>query len=414
MSLTLVAVVDALTASVRLTMTGGTPPYAVDASPGGSVPDYRVRSTYSPVTGDPSGRVALDGEAPLNTPVVYVVTDTAGHQAQSAVVTVTSDAPVLSDATDPGRAIRTRVVSQKPNAWEARSVWWDVLGTREPFVSVAPMRLRNGPLVLRTESRGERSALLDLLATGNPLVLRSTCPDAVDDVVLLVESAAEDLVLTDAPAGPTHWTLTYQAVSRDLGPYAVDPGRSYATVAQSVASYDAVFLTYTDYDHLRTGDVGGGLGAELVSDGSFSSGLTGWDVFWTGPGVAWDSNAQTARATNADPAATNASLTQPGVKNRATHAGAAFRVSGRVRSTAPGTVVKVQLLTNKAPASADHFEPGVAAAVVTLTAGAAWRTFAVDVVVPVGHDVATVSWRGENMAQGAVLEWDDLSVRERV
>jgi hypothetical protein len=414
-SLTVTAAPDDVTGSVRLVVDGGTAPYVVDASPGGDRPDYRVRTTWSTVSGVPTARVGVDGDLPLNTPTVYVATDSLGAQAQTPAVSVHSSVPLLSDATDPGRVLPVVVVSQKPNGWEARSVWWDILGSREPFVSIAPMRLRSGPLVLRTEDRAHRAAMLTLLAPGNPLVLRAPCGDAVDDLVLLVETVDESLVLDDAPAGATLWTLDYQAVSRDLGPYSVDPSRSYAAVVAAFPTYGDVLFTYPDYDALRAGDPAAGLGPELVVGGDFSSGLTGWSVFYTQTGIGWDSNAQTARATMADPGPAAAYLSQwNGGNPRTVTPGQRFRVAGRVRSSLPSTVVKVESLSNAAPGAPDYFDPGVAIAAVPITAGPAWSTFAADVVIPVGHDVWAVYWRADNMLAGAVVEFDDLTVRERV
>lgn len=412
MSLTVTATPDDTTGSVRLAIDGGVPPYVVDASPGGDRPDYRVRSTYSTVPGQPMMRVAVDGDLPLNTPVIYVATDSVGAQAQTSAVSVSSSVPLLSDATDPGRSIPVVVVSQKPNGWEARSVWWDILGAREPFVSIAPLRLRSGPLVLRTASTAERRRMLELLAPGNPLVLRAVCPDAVDDVVLLVENVDESLVLEDAPAGATLWTLNYQAVSRELGPYAVDPSRSYASLVAAYGTYGDVLLAYADYDALRAGDPFAGLGPELWAGGDFAAGLTGWNVFWTAAGVSWDSTAQTARAT-VDGVTSNAFAYLSQSNDRPTSPGRRYRVAGRVRSSSPSTVCYVDLLTNAAPGIADYFQPGVQAQSVTVKAGPAWSTFAVDVVVPIGQDVMSVYLRAGSMAPGAVVEWDDLSLRER-
>lgn len=413
MSLTLTAAPDDATGSVRLVIDGGVPPYVVDASPGGDRPDYRIRSTYSTVPGTPSARVAVDGDIPLNTPTVYVATDAVGAQGQTAAVSVHSSVPLLSDATDPGRAVPVVVVSQKPNGWEARSVWWDVLGAREPFVSIAPMRLRSGPLVLRSEDRASRSRLLTLVAPGNPLVLRAPCPDAVDDLVLLVESIDESLVLEDDPAGPTLWTLTYQAVSRDLGPYSVDPSRSYAAVAQAYATYGDLVLTYADYDALRAGDPLAGLGAELIRNGDFASALTDWDTFWTGTGIGISTSAGTARATMADPGPSGLKLANAGTRHHGTAAGKRYRVTGRVRCSRAGVSPQVVLLTNTLPGAADYFEAGTAVSTVPLPSSSTWSTFAVDVVVPAGDDTMSLYLNAEGMTAGDVVEYDDVSCRER-
>lgn len=412
MALTVTATPDPITGSVRLVIDGGTPPYVLDASPGGDRPDYRVRTTYATVPGDPAARIAVDGDIPLNTPTVYVATDTHGSQGQSAPVTVASTRPILSDATDPSRALPVVVVRQPPNEWESRSVWWDVLGARAPFASIGPLRFRSGDLVLRVEDRTARAALVALLSTGNPVVLRSTIPDNVDDVVALVERVRDELVVEDAPGGPRLFTLTYQAIARELGPYAVDPGRSYGAVLDSYSSYGVVLGTYATYDALRAGDPGAGLGANLLPNGDFSAGMSGWELFWTGAGVSWDTNDGTGRATAADPGTSYAAMGWKGLG--ATSAGRRYRVTGRVRSSVASSTTRLDFLTNTAAeGGADYFEPGTAVSSTPITSGPAWSSFVCDVTVPTGDDVASFYFRADNLVAGAVVEWDDLVIRER-
>lgn len=416
MALTITPTVDDALAAVRLVLDGGTPPYVVDASPVG-LDDYRIRSTYSTVTDFPSRRVAVDGEVPLNTATVYVVTDSTGAQASSSAVTVTTTDPVLSDAFDPGSLVRPVIVSQKPNTWEGRSVWWDVLGSREPFASVAPMRLRSGSLVLRTDGNVERAAMVALLTPGDPLVLRSTCPDAVDDVTFLVLTVDESLVIDDDLDGPTLWSLRYQAISRDLGPTTGDAGRTYAVAALEYPTYSAVPVHYVDYEAFRLGDPDRGLGPELVTNGDFASGLTGWSTFYTDSGVTWSSPALNARAAaNAGPSSTFLAAFLTRITDMVVVPGAKYRISGRVRRSHANVAPYVTLLTATAPAHADYFDPGVA--VNTTPVGGAglltWYPFAVDVTVPPGDDRASFYFSADGMQASVTsfVEFDDLSVRE--
>jgi hypothetical protein len=246
--------VDATTRAVRLTITGGTPDYVVTAEPGGGRAPYTVRSTFAGMPGDGSARIAVDGGVPLNVPTTYRATDRDGRQAWSSSVLVPSSSSVLSDALDPSRVLDVAVVSQPPNSYAARSVWWDVLGGVAPFASLAPMRLRAGDLVLYTATPATRYALRTLLLTGNPLVLRTACPDAVDDVTMLVSEGVESLALDDAPAGGRLWTLTYQALSAEqLGPYVLDPARTYAQLPLEHDTYAATLAAFATYAALRTG-----------------------------------------------------------------------------------------------------------------------------------------------------------------
>lgn len=416
MALTITVAVNEATHSATLTVTGGAPDYTVTAQPAGSRSPYTVRTSWSLITGDPSGRIGIDGEIPLNTPTQYVVTDVSGEQAQSDVVTTTSDVPFLSDALDPGRIVAVVVESQKPNTWEARSVWFDVLGQRAPFASIAPLRFRNGPVSFLAESRVDRGALLDLFANGHPLVLRSPCPDAVDDGVFLPQRITEELVNVDRPDGPTLFRVEYQAVSRELGPVTVDPGRTYAALPIEAATYAALLALYSTYDALRVGDPGAGLGDEQIANGSFSNGGTGWDTFWSGAGLTIDYAAGTARWIAPPDNSNRAGVLTNLPRNRVIPAGVtALRVTGRVRSTSPATTCRMQLLSNDGTTGqADYFQAGVAMTDVPLAAGPSWAPFAVELPVPSpGDTIWTLYVRADSLRQDAQVEWDDLSARWR-
>lgn len=231
---------------VVLTVTGATSPVTAAAFPSSGA-SYAVRTGW--VTSGTT-RTGQDGDAAFGVDTTYVVTDTTGAQATSDVVRVDSAAAILADATTPSIAVPVTVVDQLPNAWEARSVWWDVLGSRAPFASIAPLRFRNGDLVLYCADRDERQAILGLLSTGVPFTLRTPCGDAVDDVIGLPSSIVEELVIDEDKAGARLLRIAYQAIARELGPFLGDPTRTYATLLGEDATY-ALLLT----DHARYSDV---------------------------------------------------------------------------------------------------------------------------------------------------------------
>lgn len=254
MALGAVATADLSAYCTRFTITGASSASAlrIDAYPRqGSA--YVVRTMFTP---QPDGSIAaMDGDVPLDVETSYIVTDTGnGSQTIVAVLTVTAPGPVFADATDPTRSVLCTVVSQLPNEWQPRTVWWDVLGARAPFVSIAPLRFRNGSLVLHLPDAAARDQVLAILAPGVPFVLRTTCRDAVDDVIGVLDGPMrEDLVLDSDPGGARLLTLPYQAVARELGQYRGDAGRTYGVMLSQSATYQVVANNYQTYADVLSG-----------------------------------------------------------------------------------------------------------------------------------------------------------------
>lgn len=411
MALTITATVDPTSHAVTLDVAGGTPDYTVQAAPAGDLDTYTVRARWTrPPGADATRRMTVDGDVPLNTATVYVVTDKAGAQAQTPQVVVAASSPVLSDATDPSLSLDVVVVSQPPNEWEARSVWWDVLGASAPFASVAPMRTRSGDLVLYADTLAHRRALRALLAPGRPVILRAVCPDAVDDLTILPAAARDELVSADNPSGPRLFTITYQALNREqLGPFAVDPARTYAQVVAEDATYRDVLARFVTYAELLAGQPGASLDAETWTDGGFTGGQGLWDTFWSSS-VTWSFDGSDA---SAEAGASGAIAVLAQWQNRAPAASRRLRVSGRVRMVAPGASAMVQLVSAKAPANAVYLDPGASYAAAPVKAGATWSTFTVDLDVPgpAADDRTTCYLRCEAMPVGGIVEWDDVSAR---
>lgn len=247
MALSCTATVDAATKSVSVLVAGGTPPYAVVATPTGGAP-YTVRGTW---TGTSPTLTIRDAEARLNVPTQYAASDAAAGAASSAIVTVTATQAYLSDALDYTQVLAVEVVTQVPNEREARTRTWDVIGRPDPFVSTAPMRLRSGDLVLRVP-QSQRAALEALLQRGSPLLLRSIYPESTDDVTMAVQRVRDEYVMAEDPMGDRLYTLTHQAVSRELG--TIDAGaRTYSMLLAEATTYTNVLVKFARYDDVRTG-----------------------------------------------------------------------------------------------------------------------------------------------------------------
>jgi hypothetical protein len=153
---------------------------------------------------------AEDRWAPLGAPVTYYWTDADGIQ-ETAQVTVNPPGPVLSSALAPGFLVVT-VVSQPPLQWEAQSRTHDILYRPDPVVTVAPARYHAATLRLYLPDAQTRREALDLLKRGEPLILRTLCTSAVDDVTMLPTSWSDPLVAESQRAGARWLDIDYQAV----------------------------------------------------------------------------------------------------------------------------------------------------------------------------------------------------------
>jgi len=187
---------------------------------------------------------AVDRWPPLNVEVVYAWVDAAGSAEVS--VTVTSDAPILSSAMGSGSR-KVIVKDQPPLEFESRTYVHDVLYRPDPVVAVQPARYPSGTLVLWVRDRTERVALLSLLSSGDPLVLRSTCPEAVDDMTLQPLRWSDPLVADAAKRGPRLLQIEYQSISSAPTMYAAPPAWSWEDVEAAYASwadFEAAFASW--------------------------------------------------------------------------------------------------------------------------------------------------------------------------
>lgn len=195
-----------------------------------------------------------DEQAPFGVPITYTVTGSV----TPGVVSETIDGldvtgSVLSSTVRPGAALPVRVNEDRPQEWEARSVWHDVIDRRDPLVTVSPMRYRSGEWLFAVVGASERATLLALLTTGEPMLLRSSCPERVDDVIALPLSMSMDPVMAGAPEGTRILRITYQAVTRPLAPYAGTEGWTYGQLDAGTASYAIVLDDFATYTALYAG-----------------------------------------------------------------------------------------------------------------------------------------------------------------
>lgn len=224
-------------------------PVQVEAFPVGREP-YAVRFIGAPL--GPSVTVD-DEQAPFGIPITYRATQTGepGVVSQtSAPLDVTGS--VLTSVVRPGTGLPVRVIEDRPQDWETRSAWFDVIDRRDPLVTITPMRYRAGEWILALNGAAARAQLINVLTTGEPVMLRSSCPEQIDDVICLPLSFSIDPVIASAPQGTRTARVSYQAVTRPIAPFggtsdwtyaalAARPATTYASVLAEFATYSALF-----------------------------------------------------------------------------------------------------------------------------------------------------------------------------
>jgi hypothetical protein len=238
---------DNRTATAVLTITGHSGAVTITATPDRG-PAYTVRQTG---TGSPPSLVVVDYEVPLRTRVYYSVVDAADNVGAVVLDEVAVDGCVLSSTFTPTNSTTVRVVEDAPHSLEARSAWYDVIGRRDPLVSVDVMRYRSGSLSLYVRGNAQRSAVLSLFYPGDPLLLRTSLPERVDDMIFLPLNVDEDPAVDNT--GGRVFSIDYQAVTRPIGPHPGSTVWTYTALASFVAAYVDVLSAFPTYAALVLG-----------------------------------------------------------------------------------------------------------------------------------------------------------------
>lgn len=223
----------------RLTATGYT----------GVVSWYRAAGGTDVHLGD--GADVVDRAPPLNEPVTYFATDDAALVVADPV-TIGADLPVLS-STMFSTARGVRVISYRPYQGEGQSVWHPVPGRSDPMVSIFPATYPQGELVLRAADNAERTALIQLLQPGDPLLIRTTCHDRLDTMTFLMLRWTDPYAGDDAQSGPVDLTITYQRVTEVAPAWTPPPTWTYAAVLDTYPTYQAVLDAFSSYQALADG-----------------------------------------------------------------------------------------------------------------------------------------------------------------
>jgi len=240
----LTATVDTSFYGVRLEATGTV----------GTVRFYRSRAGEDTYLGSATGEPAVwvDYEPELNVSWDYVAIDDADTDVVAGI-TVPSDVPVLSSTTS-SLALEVVVVAFRPYTSEARSVAHAVLGRVDPLVTIHPMLYPSGLLQFYAADNTARQQLLDMLYTGEPLHLRTTCAERLDTIYFLAVTWSDPFTNDQRREGQAYVEVEFQAIGKPTGIIPPDASRTYQTAMVDVfATYQDVLVTWGTYRQLLDG-----------------------------------------------------------------------------------------------------------------------------------------------------------------
>lgn len=186
--------------------------------------------------------VLVDNRAPINIPVAYEVT-VGGSTVTSTSVTVGYDGARQVLQSLDGRTVVDFVWRDNGLPMEPvlRSVAFDVPGRARPPARFAAGGDGGGSLSIRTNAAGT-AALLTMLKTGRPLVLRTggAARDFPAVELLLIQVAPNSLFGAINAREDRVWNLPYLLVD--------DPEPGTVMAGSTWDDFDAAFATWDDFD----------------------------------------------------------------------------------------------------------------------------------------------------------------------
>ncbi len=225
------AVVDPTLWAVRLEATGAT----------GTV-HWTRRTSGGTDTAVGDGSLVWDYGADLNRPYTYIAADDNGT-AVTQQITIAASIPVLSSTTSP-IAYPVTVVEYRPLRGQGMTRWHPVLGRSDPFVTIHPALYPSGRLRVLAPTHVVRIQLLQLLAGGEPLLLRTTCPERVDTMTFVVTSWEDPFLSQGARSGPATIDIEFQRITDVPGIAPPVPDRTWQTVLDDHTTWQDVLDTY--------------------------------------------------------------------------------------------------------------------------------------------------------------------------
>ena len=196
------------------------------------------------------GAQVVDRGGPLNVPLQYYAVDDT-DLVVAELVTIPATRPVLASAMY-SAALPVTVISYRPYRGFGQSSWHPVIGRPDPMVSVFPATYPAGDLVLYVGRNDDRLAVIDLLQAGDPLLLRSTEPERLDDMTFLMTEWGDPFHDKDTRGGPSRIEIKFQRVT-EVSMAWTPPPRTYADVLAEADTYAGLWAMYPTYQALLDG-----------------------------------------------------------------------------------------------------------------------------------------------------------------
>ena len=197
-----------------------------------------------------TGVEVIDRTAPLNQPLVYIAED-GSTRAEADPVTIAATAPILGSLLSP-ETLPVVVEQYRPLRWEGTSTIHKVLGAHEPYVSVGEAASPSGTLVIRAATGGDRLALVRLLSSGEPMLLRTTCPDRLDTLRFVAAGWEDPFASDGARQGTSRILVDFQTIA-DVEAMVFPPGWNYNALHAAHATYNEVKASYATYASVVAG-----------------------------------------------------------------------------------------------------------------------------------------------------------------
>lgn len=236
---------------VRLALewTGATVLYVTRADQDGVVRHVRGADPVTPIAGVAT---VLDYEASHDFATTYYLTDGVATVVTSSPVTVPSSGEAwLIHPGKPESSVVARVLEWPTWTRPISRGVFQPIGRKDAVVVSTRRSSESGVLSVYTDGAAERSALLDVLSDGYPVLLKGSDVDNAGTRWVSIGDVTETPVETDVRAW-TVWSLPLDVVETPAGgaPAAV----SYADADGNFASYLVAQTTLADYAELSGGE----------------------------------------------------------------------------------------------------------------------------------------------------------------